>query len=80
MVTSIHPIRQNGTEWVTMIDGTEYGRDALLARIKSMVRRNLPVEDEWSTFAILDRRQTEARWRKKDIVGHFHRNLPQYSR
>jgi hypothetical protein len=80
MIASIYPIRHNGKEWVAMIDGIEYGRDGLLAKIKSMVRRNLPVEDEWSTFAILDRRQTEARWREKDIVGYFHRNLPNYSR
>lgn len=79
-ITTIYEIRHNLFEWVAVIDDAEYNRNGLLGKIKSMVRAGFPVEEEWSAFAILDRRMTEERWLSQDTVGHFHRHLPQYER
>lgn len=77
-VSTVYPITREGKEWVVTIEGVSYSRDNLIAKIKLLVKRGLPVEEEWAALAIIDRRQTEDRWREKDTVGHFHRNLPNY--
>jgi len=80
MTKTVHPIKHNGVEWVTVIGDTEYNRNMMLGKIKSMVRAGLPVEEEWAALAILDRRITEERWLSNDTSGIFRRNLPQYER
>jgi hypothetical protein len=61
-VTSIYDVFFNGEKWVARLGEELLDRAALLAKIKTKRRADLPVEEEWAAFALIERYATEARW------------------
>lgn len=61
-ITSIYDVFFNGEKWVARLDNELLDRASLLAKIKSKLRADLPAEEEWAAYALIERRTAEARW------------------